>query len=96
MKAKAKPDRPLTSKQLKARKNYERMSVASVIQPQKKAKPKTTVAVATNIHKQSEIEIHHWLNFNADKLGDIIKQIESIQKGLRQVASLVRAHYLLK
>ena len=69
-------------------------SVTSVIQPsQKKAhrKPATT-----NIHKQSEIEIHHWLNFNAEKLGDIIKQLENIQKGLRQVASLVRAHYILK
>jgi hypothetical protein len=86
-------------KQVKAKEKAELMSVTSVIQPQTKkkahGKPKTTTAT-TNIHKQSEIEIHHWLQFNTDKLGDIIKQLENIQKGLRQVASLVRAHYLLK
>lgn len=86
-------DKPLTSKQLKARKEYERMSVVSSVQKQKKGKAKST---AKAYRKQSEIEIHHWLNFNADKLGDIIKQLENIQKGLRQVASLVRAHYILK
>jgi len=91
---KAKVTKPLTSRQSKERKNYERTSIVSVIQ--KKVKSKTTVASTTNIHKQSEIEIHHWLNYNSDRLGNIIKQLENIQKGLRQVASLVRAHYLLK
>jgi hypothetical protein len=88
--------KPLTAKQ-KERENYGRTSVASVVQPSqtKKAKPKPTTAT-TNIHKQSEIEIHHWLNYNSEKIGDIIKQLENIQKGLRQVASLVRAHYILR
>lgn len=91
-----KASKPLTSKQLKERKNYERASVSSVVQPSQKKAHRTTIATTTNIHKQSEIEIHRWLNYNADKLGDIIKQLENIQKGLRQVASLVRAHYILK
>jgi predicted DNA-binding transcriptional regulator len=82
----------LTSKQLKERREYERMAVVSPIQKQKKAKTTTT----KDHIKQSEIEIHHWLLFNADKLGEIIKQLEIIQKGLRQVGSLVRANYLLK
>jgi hypothetical protein len=77
-------------KQVKAsNRKHEVMSVTAVVQPSKKAK-------TTTIHKQSEIEIHHWLQFNADKLNDIIKQIQNIQTGLRQVASLVRANYILK
>jgi hypothetical protein len=80
---------------VKASKKHELTSVTSVVQPSKKAKAKTT-AIAANRQKQSEIEIHHWLNYNADKLTDIIKQVENIQKGLRQVASLVRANYILK
>jgi hypothetical protein len=88
MKAKAKPE-------VKASKKDEVTSIVSVAQPsQKKVKPKK--ATTTNIHKQSEIEIYHWLNYNSEKIGYIVKQLESIQKGLRQVASLVRAHYILK
>jgi hypothetical protein len=82
----------LTSKQLKERKEYERMAVVSPIQ--KKPKAKTTTA--TDRRKQSEIEIHRWLNYSADQLLEITKQIESIQKVLRQVGSFVRANYLLK
>lgn len=78
---KSKATTPLTAKQLKVRDNYDRMSVVSVTQ--KKAKPSS---------KNTQIDIQHYIKFNADKLADIIKQIENVRKGLKILASDVKPH----
>jgi hypothetical protein len=75
---KAKATKPLTAKQLKARDNYDRMSVESTTQPSKQSP------------KNAQINIQEYLKFNADKLADIIIQIENVIKGLKILASEVK------
>lgn len=75
---KAKASKPLTSRQLKERNNYDRMSFVPVTQAQKKGKA------------SSSIDANQYITFNIDKLAEIIKQIENVRKGLKILASEVK------
>jgi hypothetical protein len=81
-------------------KKHEVMSVMAVVQPSpsqtKKKAQKTKVAATAISQKQLDTEIYHWLNVYSGILGDTINQISNMQKGLKQLASLVRANYTLK
>jgi hypothetical protein len=75
---KSKTTKPLTSK---ANKKHEVTSIVSVTQPSKK------------VHRiaSSNIDTDHLITFNVNRLADIIMQIENVRKGLKILASEVKA-----